>query len=1002
LTKSHIWARLGCVAANGNRGAQVAKVVTIPTMSARFGPSPAVSASMSSSGYADGLGRRSISFDREDGSMLERLIVRPELAAFEPALRDRLERLAAIDDERIARPKAILRESDGALAVVSEFVPGSRLADLLDSAVQRGTIPGVDVAFGYLLDVLPALCGLHAAAGFSHGAISPGRIVITPAGQVVLLDAVFGGALQCMNYSRGRLWAEFDIAVRPAAGPVRFDPGSDVAQVALTALMLVIGRPVQPDEYPNRLSSLLLEVSDVAMIRGSADFASGLQTFLQRALPLPSARPYTAADDALFDLRSLAEELGSDACHRALTDFVEQMEGGGLGDTERDEYEDEAFDAFDAPAATNDVAEELELAVLQEEEEEEEEEEQREQFDDLDEPEPGIYELSSPEVTDDLLPFLPTVQPPAHTTVSPFDGWHGESDDASAADQEASPQDAIGASSSPEADAGVSNAIEAADGSTSAATEDAGDRAETAPAEEPAHRPNPAEQNDAADVAGAVAAQDEPAPVPAQAPDASGGSRRRKRNRSVKSRKDKLRSTTAPAPALVASPGVPAATPAAPPIAAAPARIPVPAAPPVIELPAPAAPKPAPATGSWLVPPDRAASFEPPVADPFVAAPAPPLAPPPAVQHVPFGGLQVPPQAPSPAPVAPPVQPALRPMPPVAAVPAIPPAPQPALWVPPPVTAPNIPVIGAPQPPSVSSSPGLKLKAQPKKVSKASSSVADIYSAAPVVERPQPRGSMPWKSIAAAAALLIGGAAGWPYISKLPATSKIASAAKSLPAGATAPAKPSAAATPAKSGTGRIEIETQPAGARVFLDGKPAGETPLAIDSVSVGRHTLTFESSAGTIRRTVRVEAGKTLTVDVPIYSGWVGIFAPIVLDVAANGRSIGTTEESRLMLPPGRHELTLSNKELGYSVIQTVDIEPGEVRSVTLDPQGVVNVNAAPWAEVWIDGRKAGDTPIANLKLPLGAREILFKHPQFGERRVTVTVKANAPGAVTVDMRR
>ena len=74
--------------------------------------------------------------------------------------------------------------------------------------------------------------------------------------------------------------------------------------------------------------------------------------------------------------------------------------------------------------------------------------------------------------------------------------------------------------------------------------------------------------------------------------------------------------------------------------------------------------------------------------------------------------------------------------------------------------------------------------------------------------------------------------------------------------------------------------------------------------------------------------------------------------------------------------------------------------MRSVTLDPRGTVNLNASPWAEVWIDGRKVGDTPIANLQLPLGIREVIFRHPQFGERRVTVTVKGDAPAAVSVDM--
>ena len=65
-------------------------------------------------------------------------------------------------------------------------------------------------------------------------------------------------------------------------------------------------------------------------------------------------------------------------------------------------------------------------------------------------------------------------------------------------------------------------------------------------------------------------------------------------------------------------------------------------------------------------------------------------------------------------------------------------------------------------------------------------------------------------------------------------------------------------------------------------------------------------------------------------------------------------------------------------------MDIDPGEVKHLELDPRGTVNINAQPWAEVWIDGKKMGETPLANLSIPLGVREIVFKHPQFGERKV------------------
>jgi hypothetical protein len=122
-------------------------------------------------------------------------------------------------------------------------------------------------------------------------------------------------------------------------------------------------------------------------------------------------------------------------------------------------------------------------------------------------------------------------------------------------------------------------------------------------------------------------------------------------------------------------------------------------------------------------------------------------------------------------------------------------------------------------------------------------------------------------------------------------------------------------------------------------------------------------------------------------------------VLEVASSGKTLGTTEQERLMLPPGRHELTLTNRELGYTGIETVDIEPGEVKRLNLDPRGIANLNAIPWAEVWFDGQNLGETPIANVKVPLGVREFLFKHPQHGERKISATIKANAPAAVSVD---
>ena len=44
---------------------------------------------------------------------------------------------------------------------------------------------------------------------------------------------------------------------------------------------------------------------------------------------------------------------------------------------------------------------------------------------------------------------------------------------------------------------------------------------------------------------------------------------------------------------------------------------------------------------------------------------------------------------------------------------------------------------------------------------------------------------------------------------------------------------------------------------------------------------------------------------------------------------------------------------------------------------------LNALPWAEVWIDGESIGETPIGKVSVPIGWHEIVFRHPELGEKR-------------------
>jgi hypothetical protein len=105
----------------------------------------------------------------------------------------------------------------------------------------------------------------------------------------------------------------------------------------------------------------------------------------------------------------------------------------------------------------------------------------------------------------------------------------------------------------------------------------------------------------------------------------------------------------------------------------------------------------------------------------------------------------------------------------------------------------------------------------------------------------------------------------------------------------------------------------------------------------------------------------------------------------------------------PAGRHEVDLINSVLGFRSRQVVDVRSGQVVAVTVSPpNGRMNINAVPWAEVLVDGKPVGETPIGNLSIALGEHEIVFRHPQLGEVRRTAVVRSDAVARVSANLER
>jgi len=221
------------------------------------------------------------------------------------------------------------------------------------------------------------------------------------------------------------------------------------------------------------------------------------------------------------------------------------------------------------------------------------------------------------------------------------------------------------------------------------------------------------------------------------------------------------------------------------------------------------------------------------------------------------------------------------------------------------------------------------------------------------------------------------------------------------------------ASPPDEIATSNATITSRPAGATVVIDGVERGETPLTL-SLPVGEHGLELqrgETQASlplSMERDTAMSAHVELPEPVPVQPappavppvGWLSIDIPVELNVEENGVIVGTTADARLALAPGRHRLELASEALEFRAVVDVTIGAGRTSTaaVTL-PNGSVSISAWPWARVSVDGLPVGVTPLGDLSLPIGEHEVVWTHPQYGERRRVVTVTAQTPVRIGVD---
>jgi serine/threonine-protein kinase len=136
---------------------------------------------------------------------------------------------------------------------------------------------------------------------------------------------------------------------------------------------------------------------------------------------------------------------------------------------------------------------------------------------------------------------------------------------------------------------------------------------------------------------------------------------------------------------------------------------------------------------------------------------------------------------------------------------------------------------------------------------------------------------------------------------------------------------------------------------------------------------------------------------------TGTLAVESPIELRLIEDGHVLGLSNGAPLVFSRGKHKLELVSDALEMRLTRTVTVESGKADRLSIPaPNGTVFINASPWADVSVDGRSIGVTPLGDVSVPVGSHEVLWRHPQLGERRRTVNVGAQTPVRLTMDMTR
>lgn len=204
---------------------------------------------------------------------------------------------------------------------------------------------------------------------------------------------------------------------------------------------------------------------------------------------------------------------------------------------------------------------------------------------------------------------------------------------------------------------------------------------------------------------------------------------------------------------------------------------------------------------------------------------------------------------------------------------------------------------------------------------------------------------------------------------------------------------------------GSVTVTSTPSGALVFLDEKQVGQTPLTLDRIASGSHSLRFQAPQYAVeRRNVSIADGQTANVAVTLAARFaeITVQAPqgAVVTVDGDRKGSGTLSWRQ---SEGLCDIVVSMA--GHrDARRQLEVVAGRAQTVQLTPQpiyGSASVDSDLMdAEIWIDGKQYGVTPNVVERLLVGSHTLVLKKSGYADLQQQFSVEEGKEAALLVKL--